>query len=69
MIYKCKMGYGDGWAYYDGIRSTRVFTEEHDGEKCVMIDLNDSPHGGIHAVHTEAYLMNDNGKTMQIVHL
>lgn len=68
MIFKCKMSHGDGWAYYDGIKSTRVFVEERNGEKCVMIDLTDSPHNAIHAVYTEAYLMNDNGKTLQIVH-
>jgi len=68
MIFKCKISHGDGWTYYDGIKSARVFTEEHDGKNCVMIDLTDSPHDGIHAVNTEAYLMNDNGKTLQVVH-
>ena len=74
MILKCKINNKDnnsdceGWAYYDGIKSTRVFTEKHDGVNCVMVDLNDSPHNGIVAIYSEAYLLNDNGKTLQVVH-
>lgn len=66
MILKVKRKIDGGWTYYDYIKSAIVSTNEIEG--CVMVDMNDSPHNCALAVYTEAYLMNDNGKTLQVVH-
>lgn len=66
MILKVKRKIDGGWTYYDGIKTAEVYNNETD--KCVVADITDSLHNCKLAVNTEAYLMNDNGKTLQVVH-
>lgn len=66
MILKVKRKIDGGWTYYDAIKTADVYNDE--AEKCVIADITDSPHNCKLAVYTEAYLMNDNGKTLQVVH-
>ena len=53
----------DKWNYIDGIVSCGVFYDTK--EKCTMVEFKDN--GGIItlALQDEAYLINDNGKTIE----
>lgn len=56
-----------GWTFYDGIKTATVYNANEDGKIFQMVDMIDSPHSCVLAVITEAYLMNDNGKTLMVV--
>ena len=56
-----------GWTYYDGIKTAAVYYETINKKIVACVDLISSPHSCVLTVDTESYLMNDNGKTLQVV--
>ena len=56
-----------GWTYYDYLKSATVYSTMEDGKIYHAVDMLDSPHNCILGVTSEAFLMNDNGKTIQVV--
>jgi hypothetical protein len=67
MILKVKRTDG-GWDFYEAFKRVSVFEEIQNGKSRTVVDLNGSPIDAYLVVDTEAYLMNDNGKTLQVVH-
>ena len=56
-----------GWIYYDKIDNAVVYRGIENGTSVMMVDAINSPHNCIIPIRTEAYLMNDNGKTLQVI--
>lgn len=56
-----------GWTFYDYLKSPTVYSVTEDGKVHHMVDMIESPHNCVLEVSTETFLMNDNGKTIQVV--
>ena len=57
-----KEGKRDGWQYIDGISECWTFYDKEHG--CMCIDITKDKEC-ILAIHSEAYLLNDDGKTIE----
>lgn len=73
MIFKYLMTDPDGensWEYYDGVKFIRTREDKELGRPVVNLyfDRNEPGIGMMFPVNEEAYLMNDNGKTIQAFH-
>lgn len=68
MIFKFQDVREDGslsWEYFDNITSASAYYDESIGRNCVALYFgNDCEDGMIIPVNKQAYLMNDNGKTI-----
>lgn len=71
MILKFKTTREDGnvfydmWNYIDGITECSVFFNNDPSVNCTCIEFGDSSNHTILSLHDEAYLINDNGKTIE----
>lgn len=72
--YKTNMEYGhdenatkaikvDRWNYVDGITDCGIFYDQR--AKCTCIEFGENDKHMVLALHDEAYLINDNGKTIE----
>lgn len=58
-------GCSDTWNYYDNIESASVYFDEGCGETVVALKFKDTPAFITLATTDEAYLCNDDGKTIE----
>lgn len=55
----------DMWNYIDGITNCSVFFDDDPSRECTCIEFGDGQNHTILALHDEAYLINDSGKTIE----
>lgn len=68
MIFKqkvCSEERKNGWMYIDGLKECTTFFDKKNN--CMCIDLT-ADKGCILGIHSEAYLLNDFGKTIEKIH-
>jgi len=58
----------DQWNYIDGITGASIYYDEAHKATTAALEFADRPPMGI-ALHYEAYLLNENGKTIEKVRL
>lgn len=73
MIFKYLLTEPDGtecWEYYDNVKNARTYYDKDLGRPCVVVyfDRSGLENGMTFPVNESAYLMNDNGKTIQTFH-
>lgn len=73
MIFKYLMtepGGNESWEYYDNVKIARTYYDEELHRPCVKLyfDRTGLDNGELFPVNEVAYLMNDNGKTIESFH-
>lgn len=73
MIFKYLLTEPDGtecWEYYDNVKNARTYYDKEIGRPCVTLyyDRSGLDNGETFPINESAYLMNDNGKTIESFH-